>query len=170
MSNQVVLGLFVRSDDGTTVLRPRSQRTTSDRKPLSPGMAQSRGEHFVRSHLTSLRTLIPSPANAHAQDDASALSLPALKRWCRILRVFVAEYLDLAAEDMKRRDNDASRRDGHDELVRTDVLLLCCSVALRPCERTHAHVVPLRAVEFRAVDTFLSLISKMAGVGSTSFS
>ncbi|RSH94622.1 hypothetical protein EHS25_004426 [Saitozyma podzolica] len=50
-------------------------------------------------------------------DDASALSLPALKRWCRILRVFVAEYLDLAPEDMKRRDNDASsRRDGRDEL------------------------------------------------------
>lgn len=69
---------------------------------------------------TRFQPLLSVPADAHAQDDASALSLPALKRWCRILRVFVAEYLDLAPEDMKRRDDAAPRRDERDELVRTD--------------------------------------------------
>jgi hypothetical protein len=37
------------------------------------------------------------------QDDASALHLPALRRWNRILRVFTAEYLGLAPSTSKRR-------------------------------------------------------------------
>jgi hypothetical protein len=62
------------------------------------------------------------PTDVARQDDASALSLPALRRWCRILRVFTAEYLALAPEDMvKRTDHDRSQTRDVDELVSQDL-------------------------------------------------
>lgn len=56
------------------------------------------------------------------QDDASALSVPAMNRWNKILRVFTAEYLGLAPESSassgKRIPEDGEARRSADELVR----------------------------------------------------
>lgn len=59
------------------------------------------------------------------QDDASALSLPALRRWNRILRVFTAEYLGLAlaAPTKFTRDGSSENIRCTDELVRKAAFL-----------------------------------------------
>lgn len=48
------------------------------------------------------------------KDDASVLSIPAMRRWNRILRVFTAEYLGLALDGVNVEERSA--RNG-DELV-----------------------------------------------------
>lgn len=47
----------------------------------------------------------------HTQDDATALSMPAMRRWNRILRVFTAEVLGLTPESPQKHRSA-------DELVR----------------------------------------------------
>ena len=62
------------------------------------------------SHTTIRRSQAESVADS--QDDAAALSMPAMNRWNRILRVFTAEVLGLMPESNAKAHRTA------DELVR----------------------------------------------------
>lgn len=52
------------------------------------------------------------------QDDASALSLPAMRRWNSILRVFASEYLGLSPEAGGARAQEKRSHPSLSELVR----------------------------------------------------
>ncbi|ODO06382.1 glutaminyl cyclase [Cryptococcus wingfieldii CBS 7118] len=49
-------------------------------------------------------------------DDVSALSLPALRRWNKLLRVFMCEYLQLSPDDLNSNEGEGTDR-ARDDLV-----------------------------------------------------
>ncbi|KAJ3513744.1 hypothetical protein NLJ89_g2777 [Agrocybe chaxingu] len=65
---------------------------------------------FLRRGVSVLHIIAePFPHVWHSlKDDASALNLPTLRRWNLILRVFMAEYLELKPQDFSSRSESSS--------------------------------------------------------------
>lgn len=73
-------------------------------------------------------------ACADSQDDASALSIPAMNRWNKILRVFTAEYLGLIPVPVPLQSDEREERveyTSRDELVSGSVYYTSMSVKSR---------------------------------------
>jgi hypothetical protein len=138
----------------------RSGQCTDDRQFLERGVSILHviSNPFPRVwHTLAVSSLdhaeqVSDPMAAR-QDDASVLSLTALRRWNRILRVFTAEYLGLTPEASmtQLRDLPIEGRRSTDELVR---LTLCRRIS-PPLTRFWV-VAPARLKCFAdAIDTYL---------------
>jgi hypothetical protein len=78
--------------DRQELISVRPQRRlgpTRNLKPLPTSLAHPRSELLLSSLTISI---------ADKKDDASVLSIPAMRRWNRILRGFTAEYLGLVLD------------------------------------------------------------------------
>ena len=112
----------------------RSGQCTDDRQFLERGVSILHviSNPFPRVwHTLAVSSLdhaeqVSDPMAAR-QDDASVLSLTALRRWNRILRVFTAEYLGLAPEATVSRSEGSVLEAGRsmNELVRVSSSTYC---------------------------------------------
>jgi len=91
-------------DAGLVEVEPREEGWFQGMR-MNPGMIADDHLPFVQRGVSILHVISnPFPRVWHTlADDGSALSIPALRRWNRILRVFTAEYLGLVLDDVKTR-------------------------------------------------------------------